>query len=828
MNTSAFDRRVEFFVAREAMSLTYDMHAEVCAFELKCDGVYVTYRGGDAADPDAVQERLVLRRNTYNFLQSSFHSFKPPLWRVSFSKIHQSCIAADIFINVAELEALVRRGERFPGRKLLFHAVVTCGITNYVEHAVTYRTSHNSSWRQNLTLAFASTIPNWTAEDAAEDAPMPPVPVRTRLYDFQMAALRQMLLQEREGATINRVLCSYFRIATDDHEVWMSNKDAMFNSGGCEHKDITFKGGFLTQKMGMGKTLTMLSLCAANPIQPGSIPAPAGSGPELRRPATTLVVCPSQIIHQWQHEIRTHTNLRSVALCVRKDIEELTIGRVERENYDFILVSFNVFCHPLIKCSLEYYSSNIPSRVEALRTEFQRQPPEAREREYFMPHVFDWGRVIVDEFHEVGQARFPGLGAYLSALRAEATWFVSGTPLVDPSLFRGMIPSVLFKGGGHGINASESMVDLIQRCNVCSAEYNVDIPPIEEKVVKVKLSKSERLIYDGLRTEGRDQQLRACSYVRLTKVMQGHPVPTLDEMKAVVQEHLRDKLSDLDAQLATEENRARVHTQYERLNLVSNERDVMATEATAVQARIAELTRVRSSVASTIKYVENEQARECVICYEEMQTTCMIKHCGHQMCQDCATKALGASRAGPGPAARCPVCRVQYSSKDMIYCCAEAPEDTLVAKYGSKFFHLLRYLSEGARKKTLIFSQWDDLLRDVGQLLQLELQGSRVLFCRGNVLQKQASIRKFQADNAYDVMLLSTLNSGSGTDLSVAKRVILLDCIDGEGNFISGTEQQAISRCCRIGQTARVEVLRFIATDTIEEDLYLQGGPHNE
>lgn len=87
-------------------------------------------------------------------------------------------------------------------------------------------------------------------------------------------------------------------------------------------------------------------------------------------------------------------------------------------------------------------------------------------------------------------------------------------------------------------------------------------------------------------------------------------------------------------------------------------------------------------------------------------------------------------------------------------------------------------------------------------------------------MQKKASTEKFSFDNNYNLLLLSTLNVGSGCDLSMAKRVILLDTIDGAGEFITGIERQAIARCHRIGQSSSVEIIRYIAKDTIEEEIY--------
>lgn len=87
-------------------------------------------------------------------------------------------------------------------------------------------------------------------------------------------------------------------------------------------------------------------------------------------------------------------------------------------------------------------------------------------------------------------------------------------------------------------------------------------------------------------------------------------------------------------------------------------------------------------------------------------------------------------------------------------------------------------------------------------------------------MQRKSATDKFSYDDEYNLLLLSTLNVGSGCDLSMARRVILLDTIDASGEYITGIERQAIARCHRIGQTDTVEVVRYIAKDTIEEEIY--------
>ena len=83
---------------------------------------------------------------------------------------------------------------------------------------------------------------------------------------------------------------------------------------------------------------------------------------------------------------------------------------------------------------------------------------------------------------------------------------------------------------------------------------------------------------------------------------------------------------------------------------------------------------------ATLTYVSHGEQTECVICLEEMQTPCTIRS-GHRICADCVSCAV---RTDP----RCPVCRVDYTPKDIIRL-RPADEDELLTAYGSADPHAL-------------------------------------------------------------------------------------------------------------------------------------------
>lgn len=822
-----FDPAREFFVKVEAMRFQTVISplASVC-FE----SVGVTVDGAPVPTTHSQWNDLV---------QRSPAEFQPPLWRVfldrasTFSSTNASAFNAYVFIDVAELHARVRLGECFPGRRLLYQAVVNLGLQELrVPHCIMHFCAQNTSkytLKQHLGTVFdvaraadgvGATDANLIGSAVAAAAPAGEAPAgeaplgccsarcKTELFDFQRRSVERMVELERTGVVLRQVASKYMLIASDEHEVWMAFDDTFRTREECEHVSVRIRGGFLTDAMGMGKTLTMLSVCMNNPV---------ARDVARRRPAATLIICPSHVVQHWVQEVDKHTDMRRAVVTTKAHMEELTFERVmcAERRIDFVIMSFNIFNNPHFKSCMEYYSCSTPKRPDAFIVDFERRPLAEQRKQRFVPHIYDWGRVVIDEFHEMGHSTFPTICSYVLSVRAASKWLVSGTPVVNAGLFRFTVPSILMANPG-GLLAHEAVLKVVPQLNVRSAHYDVQIPGVREKVIRVDLSKTERSIYEAMRMEGREQQIRVCSYARLAKVVQrqAHEVHTLEEMDRIVQSHLQQKLAQLQTTIAETQTKVRtvrvlVADETDRSREACYLRELLQTART--------LTATRDEVLRTISFVQQAQATTCAICLEEMELPSAIKHCGHRLCNACLRRAVDANPT-------CPICRTPYGMSDVIQLVQEEDEDGIISRYGSKLYHLVEFLKGSSSVKTLVFSQWDDLLKDVGRCIETLCKGRhRVLYCQGNVMQKQNAIKKFKTHACFNLMLLSTLNSGSGCDLSVAQRVILLDAIDGSGAFATGIEQQAISRCHRIGQKGHVEVVRFIARHTIEEELHDAG-----
>jgi len=178
----------------------------------------------------------------------------------------------------------------------------------------------------------------------------------------------------------------------------------------------------------------------------------------------------------------------------------------------------------------------------------------------------------------------------------------------------------------------------------------------------------------------------------------------------------------------------------------------------------------------------------------------------------------------------CPYCKGKLNDNDIfvlsferkkkknLQSAEEKKKEEVINEVGTKLGNLIFMLKE-ANNHTIIFSQWDDLLRKVGRILAEN--GIKNVFCKGNCYQRDKAIREFNKDDSIKVIMLSSEQAASGTNLTKADQVILLDPIYGNYDYRKGQERQAIGRAHRMGQKNIIKVKRFIIKNSIEEEIYV-------
>jgi len=226
---------------------------------------------------------------------------------------------------------------------------------------------------------------------------------------------------------------------------------------------------------------------------------------------------------------------------------------------------------------------------------------------------------------------------------------------------------------------------------------------------------------------------------------------------------------------------------------------------------------------------DDEDADTCTICLGDITGDDVgVLKCGHLYCFQCIKEYIVNNH-------RCPICRKDVKQSDLSMISFEKPKvaetkelkdkQDLIAKVGTKLANLILYI-KSLNEKCIIFSQWDDMLKNVGDTL--DTYNIRNVFCRGNVWTRDKAIRSFTSDPNIKAIMLSSGSAAAGTNLTAASTVILLDPVYKESQdgtmgsyeFRRNVEWQAIGRAYRTGQTKKVTVVRMIIKDSVEEEIY--------
>jgi SWI/SNF-related matrix-associated actin-dependent regulator 1 of chromatin subfamily A len=124
-----------------------------------------------------------------------------------------------------------------------------------------------------------------------------------------------------------------------------------------------------------------------------------------------------------------------------------------------------------------------------------------------------------------------------------------------------------------------------------------------------------------------------------------------------------------------------------------------------------------------------------------------------------------------------------------------------------------QYQENGDR--VLVFSKFSRMIELLREVLALRGIDHRVLMGNTNVAERQTLIDEFNEDPTIPVFLLTTGAGGTGINLTAANKVIIFDQSDNPQDDI-----QAENRAHRLGQKRDVEIIRLLATNTIEELIY--------
>ncbi len=684
------------------------------------------------------------------------------------------------------------------------------------------------------------------------------------LFEYQKKSIMRMIEIENN---INMDFIRSNELEMNDNKIiWDPHYDTIIDSNAsnaCNASNaitkVTSNGGILSDTMGLGKTITTIGL-----MHYGKTWTKEQINSNKIYSRATLVIVPSHLAKQWVDEyIKAHKTTKKAVIILTKTHHDKTKYQDIAEA-DVVIVTIQFLLNIKNYCAINYnfrsvgcfdYNDRQYKLNELLLKILQDENSLNRTMVEFNPlfELFHFNRVIIDEGHEIMEqegisVKVGGfINHFITNINCKYKWYVSGTPF---SSFRGLknilnylgVEFIIDNENMKILNDGSNMNSFIINGHKCNGIYNymsnyylierflktimvrhlqedvkdmVKLLGHEEQIEWVELSKAEKSIYDSRvkeRMGPHDRRIlqKICCHPLIAesykKIIGNDPV-SLDEVQEKLIDHHNELIKTYNNKI---ENLDKTNQAY---NMLLAKYKSIITESTFVLKTL-------ERISENINFNEDEN---CIICYENMDKP-ILTPCGHMFCNNCIQTCI---KLKP----ECPICKhhvtpdmlidIKKKKIDQVLEDNEQSVNPLVLKYGSKLGKLIQMtrtlLSQDAR--IIIFSQWDDMLTLIGKSM-LE-NGVDCSFISGNVYRRNKAISRFKMgghDNS--VILLSLANSASGTNLTEATHIIIVEPIDDIKENIKAIEGQAIGRAVRLGQKQIIKVIRILCKNTIEEEIY--------
>jgi SNF2 family DNA or RNA helicase len=578
---------------------------------------------------------------------------------------------------------------------------------------------------------------------------------------------------------------------------------------------------------------------------PNPVPVKTDMVQERYRSETTLVACPRRLVSQWISEIQKYTGNLHV-------IEMSTLTHIKKYNYtdlddiDVVVVSFSLFDNK------NYIG-----------------------QDYFQLEQVHWRRVIIDEGHEVllhqskKRAADLRVSTAIFSLKSDFRWVCTGTPLSNTVANLQAILSYLNNLDHNelsplldNINRDDykRLMELVFHRNTReSIKEQITIPQYRESVELLDFTKTERAIYDSIDASDITRKLQVCTNLsvsetdseiiggnilnlnQVTKAMGAYYMQNCDRLEIRIESY-KEKITDIEAERdSTVEIMAKElkeHISVDDKKQIAEVREDISRTKSSARNRIKTLTehigKCQIDLSEYRKQLQTFRSLDldhisrctCPIMGTPLKGRVAITSDGYYY----SVKGVELMFLGGRKIAKCACTRKPIEIDSLTFVDTEAKQETDEdidverSKWGTKMSHIVNKLRklfmDDPDGKVIIFSQWKKMLL----LMAKALKDCNInhVFCRGNVHMMSKSIRSFKTDPKTRVILLSSDSCNSGSNLTEAPYVFLIDAVSGNIEYAKAAETQAIARTCRIGQTKEVQVHRFVIRDSVEEIYYKQ------
>ncbi|TCD63046.1 hypothetical protein EIP91_006059 [Steccherinum ochraceum] len=544
------------------------------------------------------------------------------------------------------------------------------------------------------------------------------------------------------------------------------------------------RGALCADSMGLGKTLTMLSLVLATKAD---VPTDFSK--------STLIVVPLSVLSNWEKQIEDHVMPGKLTACVYYGAGR-NMSTEELRRHDIVLTTYQTIV-------TEHESStSVPGDGSKKKRKIQQTTL------LDMP----WKRIILDEGHTVRNPRTKMFQA-VCALNAQRRWVLTGTPIInspkdlgsiltflricrpldDEDFFKRMVLRPLKDGDPSGAELLRAL--MAQVCIRRTKEMQdsegkplVPLPPVEMTLIPVTLDPAARELYDAIEEQ---TQLRFDSLMRQQGGLGA----------ASVQSNILSMLTRMRQLVLHPGLIPRNYLQ--QLQAAEDGEDLAPKPA--IQLKPEDRIRLQGILAQAIE--DNE---ECPICFDILNQP-RITSCSHAFCFACITEVIARDP-------KCPMDRRAINMADLIEPLpptdlTQAPVrrdedddvddlDDLRSGSSAKIDQLINLLQlTPGNEKSLVFSQFTSFLEKIAE--GLDRAGIPYVRFDGQMSAKrrQETIARFSVPIADDTSMNASLSQPEPTAPSSQRRtrrktttvvdsdddVVILDN-DNDGDFVAQYE----------------------------------------
>lgn len=610
-------------------------------------------------------------------------------------------------------------------------------------------------------------------------------------------------------------------------------------------------GGILADMMGLGKTLSILSLIAGSideshqweqtPVvqRPRMDPRMASNGHSAsqtnfepaaitRHVKSTLIVCPLSTVTNWEEQLKQHIAPDGLSYHIYhgsnriKDADKLA-------EFDIVITTYGSV------------SNELGSRRKG------------KDGVYPLEEI-GWFRIVLDEAHMIRESSTLQFKA-MCRLQAERRWAVTGTPVQnrlddlaallsflrlhpfdDRSKFSRYIVEPFKACDPEIVPKLRVLVDTI---TIRRLKDKIDLPKREDLIIRLNFSPEERSIYELFARNAQDR-VKVLAGVKVGKGLGGNTY--IHILKAILRlrllcAHGKDLLNEEDlaalrgmsAEMAIdiddddEDGPALSHQKaHEMFSLMQDTNNDACIECS------------KKLNAGEGQNIESEQ-QDDILGY--------MTPCFHVVCRNCyrGYRERAQQLLEPGQTAGpCLVCssHVRFEFVELRRDDVDAEHDgpaKVKARDTKKRFDkydgphtktkalvedLLKTKAQSQANpdeppfKSVVFSGWTSHL----DLIEIALNVAGITFVRldGSMSRtaRTAAMEKFREDNNVEVILVSIMAGGLGLNLTAGSNVYVM-----EPQYNPAAEAQAVDRVHRLGQKRPVRTVRYIMQDSFEEKM---------